>query len=66
MWYPLSNGLKKSETWSNREIEITATNSSELNPVQGVLPSDIQTLHYHLGDMHNLNPKIRGDMAFQR
>jgi hypothetical protein len=35
-------------------------------PRQGVLPSDIQTLHYNLGDMRNLTPNIRGDMTLQR
>jgi hypothetical protein len=47
------------------EIEIIATNLLGLKPRQRVLPSDPQTLHYNMGDMHNLTPKICGDMAFQ-
>jgi hypothetical protein len=43
-----------------------ATNSSGLKPRKGVLPTDLQTLRYNLGDMHNLTPKIREDMEFQR
>jgi hypothetical protein len=31
-----------------------------------VLLSDLQILHYNLGGMHNVTPKIRGDMAFQK
>jgi hypothetical protein len=58
--------LGNPENWTTMEIEITATNSSGLKPGQGVLPSDLWTLHYHVDDMHNLTPKIRGDMAFQR
>jgi hypothetical protein len=48
------------------EIEIIATNPPRFNPGQGVLPSDIKTLPYNMGDMHNLTSKIRGDMTFQR
>jgi hypothetical protein len=44
--------------WSNRDIEITATNASGLKPGQGFLPSDLQTFHFDLGDMHNLTPNI--------
>jgi hypothetical protein len=58
--------LEKPENWISKEIEITATNSSGLKPRQWVLPSDLQNLHYHLDDMHNVTPKIRGDMTFQR
>jgi hypothetical protein len=44
------------ENCTTREIEIIATNSLGLKPGQGVLSSDLQTLHYHLGDMHNQSP----------
>jgi hypothetical protein len=37
---------------------IIAANPLGLKPGQGVLPSDLQTLNYNLGDMHNLTPKI--------
>jgi hypothetical protein len=57
---------KKSKNWTTREIEIIFTNSSGLKPRQEVLPIDLQTMHYNLGDMHNLTPKIQGHMAFQR
>jgi hypothetical protein len=56
----------KDRNRTTREIGITATNSSGLKPGQGVLPSELQTLHYHLGDMHNLTPKILGGLVFQR
>jgi hypothetical protein len=48
------------------ETEIVATNPPGLKPGQGVLPHDLQTLHYNMGDIHNLTPKILGDMALQR
>jgi hypothetical protein len=48
------------------EIEIVATNPPGLKPGQGVLPSDLQTLHYNLHDMQNLTPKIREDTTFQK
>jgi hypothetical protein len=56
---------EKAWNWTTSEIEITATNSSGPKPGQGVLQSDLQTLHLYLGDMHVLTPKIREDMAFQ-
>jgi hypothetical protein len=56
--------MEKSRNKKTREIEIISTNSSGVRPRQGVLPSDLHTLHYNLGDMHNLTPKIRGDMTF--
>jgi hypothetical protein len=31
-----------------------------------VLLSDLRTLHYHMGDIHDLTPMIRGDMTFQK
>jgi hypothetical protein len=37
---------------------MTATIASGLEPVQGFLPSDLQTLHFDTGNMHNLTPKI--------
>jgi hypothetical protein len=55
-----------SESWITREIEITATISSGLKHGQGVLQGAPKTLHYNLGDMHNITHKIREDMAFQR
>jgi hypothetical protein len=58
--------LKTPEIWSTKEIESVATNPPELKPGQAVLPSGPQTLHYNLGDMHNLTPKIRGDTTLQR
>jgi hypothetical protein len=54
------------ENWTTREIKIVSTNPLGLKPRQGVLPSNLQTLHYNLGDMYNLTPNIWGDMAFQR
>jgi hypothetical protein len=64
--YLLSKSLKKPESWTIKEIEIIATNPPGLKPVQGVLPSNLQTLNYNLGDMHNLTPKIQIDMAFPK
>jgi hypothetical protein len=58
--------LEKPRNWSNRDIEITATNASGLKPRQGFLPSDLQTLHFDLWNTHNLTPKIWEDMTFQR
>jgi hypothetical protein len=55
-----------SSNWTTREIEIVGTNPPELKSGQGVLPSYLQTLHYNLGGMHNLIPKIQLDMTFQR
>jgi hypothetical protein len=57
---------QKAESWTTKDIEIIAVNPPWLKPVQGVLPSNLQTLYYNLGDMHNLTPKIQGDMTFQR
>jgi hypothetical protein len=56
---------QKSERWTTMEIEIVATNSLGLKPGQGVLPSGLQSLHYNLGDMHNLTPKIWEDTTLQ-
>jgi hypothetical protein len=56
--YLLSKTLKKHESLTIKEIKIIATNPPGLKHGQGVLPSDLQTLHYNLGDMHNLTPKI--------
>jgi hypothetical protein len=42
-----------------------ATTLSQLKPGQGVLPSGLQTLLYHLGNMHNLASKIREDTTLQ-
>jgi hypothetical protein len=53
------------ENRTTREIEIIATNQAGLKHGQGALPSDLQTLRYNMGDMHNITPKIQGDMAFQ-
>jgi hypothetical protein len=63
--FPKVTNIKQfsEKTW---EIEVTVTNLSALKPVQGVLPSDLQIFHYHLVDIHNLTPKIRGGMTFQR
>jgi hypothetical protein len=57
---------QKPENWTTREIEIIATNPRGHKPGQGVLSSDLQTMHYNLGHMHNLTPKIRGDTTLQR
>jgi hypothetical protein len=57
-------GSLKTET--TREIEIITTNPPGLKHRQVSLPSDPKTMHYNLSDMHNLTPKIRGDMAFQK
>jgi hypothetical protein len=40
------------------EIDSVATIPPGLKPGQGVLPSGLQILHYNLGDMHNITPKI--------
>jgi hypothetical protein len=45
---------------------MTVTNSSGLKTGQGALPNNLQTLHYNLGDMHNLTHKIQGDMASEK
>jgi hypothetical protein len=36
-----------------------------LKPRQGVFPNGLQTLSYHLRNMHNLDPKIQEDTAFK-
>jgi hypothetical protein len=54
--------LEMPEIWSTKEIDSVATNP----PGQGVLPSGLQTLHYNLGDIHNLTIKIQGDTTLQR
>jgi hypothetical protein len=64
--YLLSKSLEKHENWTTRKIEIIATNPPKLKPGQGVLPSDLQILHYNLGDMHNLTPKIQEDTTLKR
>jgi hypothetical protein len=64
--YLRSKSLEKPANRTTREIEIIDTNPPGLKPGQGVLPSDLQTLHYNLGGMHNLTPKIQEDMTFQR
>jgi hypothetical protein len=40
------------------EFDSVATTLPELKPGQGVFPSGLQTLPYHLENMHNLSPKI--------
>jgi hypothetical protein len=46
-------------------FDSVATFLPELKPGQGILPSGLQTLPYHLGDMHNLASKILEDKALQ-
>jgi hypothetical protein len=56
-----SKSLKMPENWINREIESVGTNP----PEQGMLPSGLQTLPYHMGYMHNLAFKIQEDTTLQ-
>jgi hypothetical protein len=41
-------------------------NTPELNCGQGVLDGALQTLHYHLIDMHKVTPKIQEVIAFTK
>jgi hypothetical protein len=51
---------------NNQEFYSVATILSGLKSGQGVLPSGLKILPYHLDDIHNLTPKIREDTVLQR
>jgi hypothetical protein len=55
---------KPENSWKSDQLSV-ATTLTGLKPRQRVLPSGLQTLPYHLGDMHNLTFKIREDTTFQ-
>jgi hypothetical protein len=56
--YMRSESLETPKNWTTREIESVATNPLELKPGQGVIPCGLQTMHYNLGDIHNLTFNI--------
>jgi hypothetical protein len=66
MCYPLNKTWKRLEIWTTKEIDSVATIPPGLKPGQGVLSSGLQTLPYHLNDIHNLTPMIREDTSLQR
>jgi hypothetical protein len=51
---------------SNRLIATLFPNRPELYFVQAVLHGDIQSLHYHLVDMHKLSPKSKKLYNFKK
>jgi hypothetical protein len=51
---------------SDRLIATLIANPPNLLLVQEVIYSDVQTLHYDLGDMHKPTPQIEEDIGFQR
>jgi hypothetical protein len=63
--YQLSKTWKLLKIWSTKEFSSVATIISGLKPEQDVLPSDLQTLPYHLGNKQNLASKIREDTTLQ-
>jgi hypothetical protein len=63
--YQLSKTCKLLKIWSTREFSSVATLLPGLKPGEGVPPSGIQTLPYHLGNMHNLASKNREDTTLQ-
>jgi hypothetical protein len=50
---------------SYRPIGTTITIPLELTPGQEVLHGDLKSLHYDLGDIHDLTPRIQEVMEFQ-
>jgi hypothetical protein len=63
--YQLSKTWKLLKIWSTKGYSSVATILPGLKPGQGVLPSDLKTFPYHLGNMHNLASKIWEDTTFQ-
>jgi hypothetical protein len=53
------------EIWSTTQFDSVATILPGLKPRQYVLSSGLQTLLYHLGDMHNPASKICKDITLQ-
>jgi hypothetical protein len=51
--------------WPLKGIAPSLTSIPLFQNGQGVFPSDLQTLHFDLSDMHSPTSKIREDMAFQ-
>jgi hypothetical protein len=54
------------DLWSYKLIATLFLNRPELHFGQGVVHGDIQSLCYHLVDMHKLTPKIQEIMEFQK
>jgi hypothetical protein len=50
------------ELWSDTLIEILIANPSKLHIGQEVIHGDLQRLHYDMGDMNTLTPKIMEDI----
>jgi hypothetical protein len=63
--YQLSKTWKLLKIRSTKGFSSVATILPGLKPGQGVLPSALQTLPYHLGNMHNLASKIREDTTLE-
>jgi hypothetical protein len=65
------NCYQLSETWkllkirSIKGFSSAATTLPGLKPGEGVFPSGIQTLLYHLGNKHNQASKISEDTTLQ-
>jgi hypothetical protein len=63
--YQLSKTWNRLEIYTTKGFDSVATILPVLKLGQGVLPCGLQTLPYHLGDMHNQASKIREDAALQ-
>jgi hypothetical protein len=63
--YQLSKTWNRLEVCTTKGFDSVTTILAVLKLGQGVLPSGLQSLSYHLGDMHNLDSKIREDTALQ-
>jgi hypothetical protein len=63
--YQLSKTWNRLEICTTKGFDSVATILLVLKPGQGVLLSGLQTLPYHLGDMHNLASKIQEDTSLQ-
>jgi hypothetical protein len=52
------------ESWSDRLVKTPVANPSKLHFGQGLLPDDLQRLHYGLDDRNTPYPNIKEDMEF--
>jgi hypothetical protein len=64
--YQLSKIWKLLEIWTTKGFDSIATILPWVKPVQGVLPTRLQTLLYNLDDMHILYSNIWEDTTLQR
>jgi hypothetical protein len=63
--YQLTKTWKLLQIWSTKGFSSVAIILPVLKPGQGALQIGLETFPYHMGDMHNLDSKIRENTAFQ-